>query len=165
MNAIALLDINNAYASMERVFDPSLHNRPVAILSNNDGCIVARSNETKALGVPMGAPLFKYKGLLEANNAEILSSNYTLYGDMSARVMTLLQDFTPNVEIYSIDEAFLQIEPDKKGFDYLGRSIQEKVYKHLGLPVYVMWNTKSKQCYPSRYWSLHWSYSRPTFVF
>ncbi len=110
-NAIALLDCNNFYASCERVFDASVKRKPIVVLSNNDGCVIARSEEAKEIGVTMGAPLFKVESLLTDHNAEIFSSNYALYGDMSGRVMNLLHNFTPEVEIYSIDEAFLNLEP------------------------------------------------------
>ncbi len=106
-NAFALIDCNNFYASTERVFNAKLHKKPVVVLSNNDGCIIARSNEAKKIGITMGAPLFKVQNLLEENSAEIFSSNYELYGDMSARVMENLREFTPEIEVYSIDEAFL----------------------------------------------------------
>lgn len=122
--AIALADFNNFYVSCERAFDPQLNKVPVAVLSNNDGCVISRSNEVKALGVRMGAPLFECERVLEKNNAEIYSSNYELYGDMSERAMTLYENFTPEVEIYSVDEAFLGLNETKKGFDYVGREIQ-----------------------------------------
>jgi len=105
----ALVDCNNFYASCERVFNPKLEGKPIVVLSNNDGCIVARSNEAKALGIPMGAPLFKYEQLIKRNNVHVFSSNYTFYGDMSARVMTSLRSIVGDIEIYSIDEAFLDI--------------------------------------------------------
>ena len=103
----ALVDCNNFYVSCERVFNPMLENTGVVVLSNNDGCIIARSDEAKAIGIPMGAPMYKYREKLSLNNVKIYSSNYTLYGDMSARVMKSLYHFTPEVEVYSIDEAFL----------------------------------------------------------
>lgn len=136
-NAIALLDCNNFYASCERVFDASVKHKPIVVLSNNDGCVVARSEEAKEIGVTMGAPLFKVESLLCENDAEIFSSNYALYGDMSGRVMNLLQNFTPEVEIYSIDEAFLNLEPRKKSLDHLAHSIREKMYKWTGIPVSI----------------------------
>lgn len=136
-NAIALLDANNFYASCERVFDASIKTKPVVVLSNNDGCVVARSEEAKAIGVTIGAPLFKVLDLLESNEAEILSSNYALYGDMSLRVMNLLHNFTPEVEIYSIDEAFLNLEPRKNSLDKLAFTIREKIYKWTGIPVSI----------------------------
>ena len=106
---IALVDCNNFYVSCERVFHPAWNNRPVGVLSNNDGCIVARSNELKAAGIPMGAPYFKHKKQLEAMKSVIVSSNYALYGDMSARVMHTLGQLAPDMEIYSIDEAWLDM--------------------------------------------------------
>ncbi len=136
-NAIALLDCNNFYASCERVFDASIKQKPLVVLSNNDGCVVARSEEAKQIGVTMGSPLFKVQSLLDEHDAEIFSSNYALYGDMSSRVMNLLQNFTPEVEIYSIDEAFLNLEPRKKSLETLARSIREKMYKWTGIPVSI----------------------------
>ena len=136
-NAIALLDCNNFYASCERVFDASVKEKPIVVLSNNDGCVIARSSEAKQIGVTMGAPLFKVMDLLETHDAEIFSSNYALYGDMSGRVMNLLENFTPEVEIYSIDEAFLNLEPRKHSLDNLAHSIREKMYKWTGIPVSI----------------------------
>lgn len=105
----ALVDCNNFYASCERVFRPDLNGVPIVVLSNNDGCVIARSNEVKALGVPMGAPYFKVRDILAAGGVKIFSSNYALYGDMSGRVMNILFSFSPEVEIYSIDEAFIDL--------------------------------------------------------
>ena len=105
----ALVDCNNFYASCERVFRPDLEGEPIVVLSNNDGCVIARSNEVKALGVPMGAPYFKVRDVLETSGVKIFSSNYALYGDMSGRVMNILFSFSPEVEIYSIDEAFIDL--------------------------------------------------------
>lgn len=134
----ALIDCNNFYASCERVFNPKLNGKPVVILSNNDGCIVARSNEAKALGIPMGAPIFKFKEMIEANKVFVYSSNYILYGDMSHRVMETLRTFSPNVEVYSIDEAFIEITNlHCKDLVELGREIQNKVKKYTGIPVSV----------------------------
>ena len=134
----ALIDCNNFYVSCERVFNPKLNNKPVVVLSNNDGCAISRSNEAKALGIPMGAPAFKYEGLFRKNNVEVFSSNFPLYGDMSSRVMNILSKFTPNIEIYSIDEAFLKFE----GFaNYdLGSYCQEIkniVFKWTGVPISI----------------------------
>ncbi|MFY9445620.1 MAG: SOS mutagenesis and repair protein UmuC, partial [Flavobacteriaceae bacterium] len=134
----ALVDCNNFYASCERVFNPALEGKPIAVLSNNDGCFIARSNEAKALGLPMGAPAFKYEAFCKANGIEVFSSNYPLYGDMSARVMQVLSQFTPEIEIYSIDEAFLLL----KGFDYVdmasyGKEMQRRVEKWTGIPVSI----------------------------
>jgi len=134
----ALVDCNNFYASCERVFNPNLEKKPVAILSNNDGCVISMSDEAKALNLPFGAPIFKWDAFCKANNISVLSSNYPLYGDMSSRVMGILQQFTPDVEIYSIDEAFLQF----KGFenynlnDY-GHQIRNRVLKWTGIPTCV----------------------------
>ena len=136
-NAIALLDCNNFYASCERVFDASIKTKPIVVLSNNDGCVIARSEEAKQIGVTMGAPLFKVESLLTDHDAEIFSSNYALYGDMSGRVMNLLHNFTPEVEIYSIDEAFLNLEPRKHSLDNLAGNIREKMYQWTGIPVSI----------------------------
>ena len=137
-NAIALVDCNNFYASCERVFDSSVKRKPIVVLSNNEGCVIARPDEAKKAGVTMGAPLFKVRDLLADVDAEIFSSNYALYGDMSGRVMNLLHNFTPEIEIYSIDEAFLSLEPRKKSLENLGFSIREKIYKWTGIPVNKM---------------------------
>src|SRR5262245_19095515 len=104
----ALVDCNNFYVSCERVFQPMLHGKPVVALSNNAGCVIVRSDEAKALGIPMGLPAFKLTDLVKKHTIEVYSSNYTLYGDLSARVMTTLTQWTPDVEVYSIDEAFVQ---------------------------------------------------------
>jgi DNA polymerase V len=133
---LALVDCNNFYASCERVFDPSLRTRPVVVLSNNDGCIVARSQEAKALGLKMGEPYFKVKELLERHKVAVFSSNYALYGDMSQRVMQVLQQFAPDVEIYSIDEAFLDLQGFRDLPD-LARRMRETVRQWTGLPVSV----------------------------
>ena len=108
-NIIALVDCNNFYVSCERVFNPKLEGVPVAVLSNNDGCIVSRSNEIKAMNLPIGTPGFKYEKLIESKGGQLLSSNYTLYADMSNRVMQTLEYMCPDLEIYSIDEAFLNL--------------------------------------------------------
>lgn len=135
-HAIALVDCNNFYVSSERAFNPHLHDKPIVVLSNNDGCVISRSNEAKKF-IPMGAPLFQYEKVLEENEAEIFSSNYELYGDMSSRVMTSLESFTPEIEVYSIDEAFLGLQECKKTFDFVGHEIQEKIYKWTNIPVGV----------------------------
>ena len=134
----ALVDCNNFYVSCERVFNPSLKGKPVVVLSNNDGCIIARSNEAKALGIPMGAPLHLYKELIKRNNVFTHSSNYTLYGDMSARVMESLSYFVPNMEIYSIDEAFLSLKNFniKKLADEMSE-IKKLIYQWTGIPVSI----------------------------
>ena len=113
--SIALVDCNSFYASCERVFNPKLLGKPVVVLSNNDGCIITRSNEAKWLGIKMGEPYFKAKKIIEKNNVNVFSSNYSLYGDISERVMEILLGFSPDVEIYSIDEAFLNFKGFKTG--------------------------------------------------
>jgi DNA polymerase V len=139
--AFALVDCNNFYVSCERVFDARLARRPVVVLSNNDGCVVARSPEAKALGVTMGVPLFKIRHLVEAHGIKVYSSNYALYGDMSQRVMGVLQSYTPDVEIYSIDEAFMQLSGCRYGTPRvpgeLGREIRERVRHDTGVPVTI----------------------------
>ena len=133
-----LVDCNNFYVSCERVFNPSLRGKPVVVLSNNDGCIIARSNEAKAIGIPMGAPLHLYKTLIKQNKIFTYSSNYTLYGDMSSRVMSVLNYFISNIEIYSIDEAFLNL----KNFNIQSLQdemfkIRERIYQWTGIPVSI----------------------------
>ena len=133
-----LVDCNNFYVSCERVFNPLLKTKPVVVLSNNDGCIIARSNEAKALGIPMGAPLHLYKELINKNKVFTYSSNYTLYGDMSSRVMTSLNFFVPDIEIYSIDEAFLSLEKIN-GVTVLDEmvKIRRLIYQWTGIPVSI----------------------------
>lgn len=138
LNVFGLVDCNNFYASCERIFQPSLEGKPIAILSNNDGCVIARSNEAKALGLPMGAPAHQYNSFFNQHNVKVFSSNYPLYGDMSRRVMDVLKQFTPLVEVYSIDEAFLQFE----GFEHYdleeyARQIRKRVRKWTGMPVSI----------------------------
>jgi DNA polymerase V len=134
----ALIDCNNFYASCERVFDPGLQNRPVAILSNNDGCIIARSSETKRLNIPMGIPEFKIRPLINKHNIAVRSSNYALYGDMSRRVMEALQSCTPNIEVYSIDEAFAELSAGYMDtLEAYGQFIRKRVQKWTGIPVSV----------------------------
>ncbi|MDY3268134.1 MAG: Y-family DNA polymerase [Phocaeicola sp.] len=133
----ALVDCNNFYCSCERVFNPLLRDKPVVVLSNNDGCVIARSNEVKAMGIKMGTPLYQIKDILEKNNVAIFSSNYNLYGDMSRRVMYLLSEFTPDFTQYSIDEAFLDLSGFGEGeklIDY-GKKIVRTVTKGTGIPV------------------------------
>jgi DNA polymerase V len=134
---LALVDCNNFYASCERVFDPKLEGKPVIVLSNNDGCVVARSNEAKALGIPMGIPFFEVKDLVEKHGILALSSNYTLYADMSGRVMETLSHFTPHIEIYSIDEAFLDLSGIPQDRTDYGRKIRRTVKQWTGLPVSI----------------------------
>lgn len=134
----ALIDCNNFYASCERVFRPDLNDKPVVVLSNNDGCVIARSQEAKALGIPMGAPAFQYEKLFQKEGVEVFSANFPLYGDMSHRVMSLLSNYSPEVEIYSIDEAFLKFQ----GFEHFdlqkhGEKLHKEVVKSTGIPISV----------------------------
>lgn len=132
----ALVDCNNFYASCEKVFNPKLKNKPVVVLSNNDGCVIARSKEAKKLNIKMGAPIFEYKELMQKNIINVFSSNFSLYGDMSQRVMKTLESFLFPMEIYSIDEAFLEINKNVD-LSELGVQIKQKVYKWSGLDVSV----------------------------
>jgi len=135
----ALIDCNSFFASCERVFDPSLRNTPVAVLSNNDGCVIARTQEVKDLGVPMGAPLFKWKDLFEREGVKYFSSNYVLYSDMSNRVMQTIKAHCGAVEVYSIDEAFVTLhtlKTQKQRMKFC-RALQQKIYQHTGIPVCI----------------------------
>ena len=134
---LALVDCNNFYASCERLFQPQLRNRPVVVLSNNDGCVIARSNEAKALGIEMGAPWHLNKAKFAKHNVIVRSSNYTLYGDLSARVMTVLRTFTPDLEVYSIDEAFLSLEGLEERLEPHCRELRATVLQWTGIPVSV----------------------------
>ncbi len=134
----ALIDCNNFYASCERLFRPELNGQPVVVLSSNDGCIVARSNEAKVLGIPMGEPLFKVKHLITRNNVHVFSSNYALYGDLSHRVMDVLRQMEADVEVYSIDEAFISL-PVTKVWNRIkyAAELREKIRKQVGIPVSI----------------------------
>jgi len=134
----ALVDCNNFYVSCERVFRPDLNGRPVVVLSNNDGCAIARSNEAKALGIPMGAPAFEYEALFKHHDVKVFSANFALYGDMSQRVMQLLEEYADDMEIYSIDEAFLVL----KGFTEqqlvdMAKDMRRRVFKATGIPISI----------------------------
>lgn len=136
----ALVDVNNFYVSCERVFNPQLRGVPVVVLSNNDGCAVARSHEAKALGVKMGAPWFQMKALAKQHGIVALSSNYTLYGDMSRRVVDVLHQFSPDMEVYSIDESFLRVETVAQlhgGATAMGQAMRQRIWQWVGLPVCV----------------------------
>ena len=138
MKSIAIIDVNNFYVSCERVFNPKLENKPVVVLSNNDGCAISRSNEAKTLGIKMGTPWFKLKEFAKQENVTALSSNYTLYLDMSRRVMTLLSKFSPEQEIYSVDESFLDLTSFKsKDLIKYGQQIKTKIKQWTGLPVSI----------------------------
>jgi DNA polymerase V len=133
----ALVDCNNFYASCERVFQPKLNGKPIVILSNNDGCIISRSDEAKALGIPMGAPEFKVRQELKEKGIYVFSSNYPLYGDLSHRVMEILKGFTPHIEVYSIDEAFMNFDGIEVNFHDYGIQIKSRIQKWLSIPVCV----------------------------
>ncbi len=142
---VALIDCNSFYVSCERLFNPKIQNVPVVVLSNNDGCVISRSTEAKKLGIRMGEPYFKVKDLVKKNNVQIFSSNYALYGDLSRRVMKVLKGFTDKIEIYSIDEAFLDLShiKDEQVEEY-GKQIKERVLKWTGIPTSVgISNTKT----------------------
>jgi DNA polymerase V len=133
-----LIDCNNFYASCERLFRPDLTNKPVVVLSNNDGCIIARSNEAKTLGIGMGTPYFKQDSLIRKHNVTVFSSNYPLYGDISQRVMDVLMRLEPDVEVYSIDEAFIRLPAEKHyNIENHARFLKATVQKHTGIPVSI----------------------------
>ena len=134
----ALIDCNNFYASCERVFRPDLNGKPIVVLSNNDGCVIARSNEAKACGIPMGAVAFQYKEVFEKNHVYVFSANFSLYGDMSNRIMSILGEYSSDQEIYSIDECFLKL----KGYEYFdlkdfGMKMRAEVFRSTGVPISV----------------------------
>ena len=134
----ALVDCNNFFVSCERVFQPQLEGRPVVVLSNNDGCVVARSNESKAMGIKMGTPFFQVRHYVDNGALEVRSSNYALYGDLSDRVMSILAEAVPRIEIYSIDEAYLHLEGiSQEQIPQLCRSLVEKIRKWVGIPVSI----------------------------
>ncbi|WP_320906274.1 Y-family DNA polymerase [Bacteroides nordii] len=128
------MDCNNFYASCERVFNPALNGKPIVVLSNNDGCVIARSNEAKALGIKMGVPAYQIKDLVSSHEVSVFSSNYTLYGDMSGRVMSILAGLAPELEVYSIDEAFINLD-GIQDIQLLGTKIVNKVTCGTGIPV------------------------------
>lgn len=134
----ALVDCNNFFVSCERVFRPDLEGRPVVVLSSNDGCAVARSNEAKALGIPMGAPAFKYRQLFKQEGVMQFSANFELYGDISKRITRILTELTPRTEIYSIDEAFLDLsELETTDYLHIGEMLRARILKEVGIPVSV----------------------------
>lgn len=132
----ALIDCNNFYASCERLFNPTLNDRPVVVLSNNDGCVIARSNEAKQLGIPMGAPAFEYRHVFERQRVAVFSANFPLYGDISRRVMNILSTYSPNQEVYSIDECFLDLSGTENPREQ-GLSMREQVNRWVGMPISV----------------------------
>jgi DNA polymerase V len=134
----ALIDCNNFFVSCERIFRPDLEGKPVVVLSSGDGCIVARSNETKQLGIPMGAPAFKYKDIFQRNNIVRFSANFELYGDVSKRITALLTTITPRIEVYSVDESFLDITAlPIQDYEAWGREVRAAILKHVGVPVSI----------------------------
>lgn len=137
MKYIALIDCNNFFASCERVFRPSLSDKPVAVLSNNDGCIVARTNEIKKLGVPMAAPYFKWKEVMAKAGAEVFSANFALYSDLSRRITNILEEEAPEIEVYSIDESFVGLDMSNEMAQTWARRIRAKVLQDIGVPVSV----------------------------
>ena len=133
-----LVDCNNFYASCERIFNPKLNKEPVIVLSNNDGCVIARSNESKRIGIKMGIPAFKIKFIIKKFNVRVFSTNFALYGDISQRVMTIISDIIPHIEIYSIDEAFLDLSEFKsEELLNIAKNIRSKVLKCTGIPVSI----------------------------
>ena len=133
----ALIDCNAFYVSCERVFNPKLNNRPVVALSNNDGCIISRSKEAKALGIKMGVPLFKVKDIVEKEKVGVFSSNYTLYADMSRRVMNIISSSSPYTEIYSIDEAFVELSSLPIDYESYAHQLRQTILQHTGIPVSI----------------------------
>ena len=128
-----LIDCNNFYVSCERVFNPSLNNRPVVVLSNNDGCVISRSNEAKALGIKMGTPFFQIQKQIKQHRIAVYSTNFTLYGDMSARVMSVLSELVPYMEIYSVDEAFLDLS-GMLNLEAKARQLVKQTTQSTGIP-------------------------------
>lgn len=133
---LALADCNNFYASCERVFQPHLENKPIVVLSNNDGCVIARSNESKALGIKMGVPIFQIKNIIEKHNVQLFSSNFTLYGDLSKRVMSTIKQEVNAIEIYSIDEAFMDFNGEGNPLEK-AIALKKKVLQHTGIPISI----------------------------
>ena len=161
-NLYALIDGNNFFVSCERVFDPRLIRKPVVVLSSNDGCVIASSKEAKSLGIPMGAPAFEYSHLFRNYNVKVLSSNLTLYADMSSRVMRTLERFSPDIQVYSIDEAFLILDvPDPEVYghqekeqaimqvmDQLNLQYGRKIIKTAAEGIEQPWKSKRENCSP-----------------
>lgn len=134
----ALVDCNNFFVSCERVFRPDLEGKPVVVMSSNDGCVVARSNEAKALGIPMGAPVFKYRQVFERNNVVKFSANFELYGDISRRITAVLKTITPRIEVYSVDESFLDLSRlNIQDYEAWGEVVRQKILDWVGIPVSI----------------------------
>jgi len=144
-NNIALIDCNSFYVSCERLFNPKIINKPVVVLSNNDGCVISRSTEAKKIGIKMGEPYFKVKDLVKKNDVHIFSSNYALYGDISRRVMKIIKEFSDKMEVYSIDEAFISLSfVENQRLNEYGKEIREKILKWTGIPTSIgIANTKT----------------------
>ena len=144
-NNIALIDCNSFYVSCERLFNPKIINKPVVVLSNNDGCVISRSVEAKKIGIKMGEPYFKVKDLVKKNDVYIFSSNYALYGDLSRRVMKIIKEFSDKIEIYSIDEAFINLSfVENQRLNEYGKEIRERILKWTGVPTSIgIANTKT----------------------
>jgi DNA polymerase V len=144
-NNIALIDCNSFYVSCERLFNPKIINKPVVVLSNNDGCVISRSTEAKKIGIKMGEPYFKVKDLVKKNDVRIFSSNYALYGDISRRVMKIIKEFSDKMEIYSIDEAFISLSfVENQRLNEYGKEIRERILKWTGIPTSIgIANTKT----------------------
>lgn len=136
-NFIAIIDCNNFYASCERVFNPKLNKKPIIVLSNNDGCVIARSQEVKDLGIPMGIPVFKIRHLVEIYDIQIFSSNFSLYGDISNRIMSIIRSGNSEIEVYSIDEAFVTINPRYTDPVEYATKLRNKIYQWTGIPVSI----------------------------
>ena len=136
MQNLALVDCNSFYASCESIFNPSLNNKPVVVLSNNDGCVIARSSQAKKVGIKMGVPFFQIKESVKKNKVHVYSSNYTLYGDISSRVMSVLKELSDDLEIYSIDEAFLILnKSSQRSFHSRALNIKNVINKWIGVPL------------------------------
>lgn len=136
MKKVAIVDGNNFYVSCERIFQPKLRNQPVIVLSNNDGCVISRSDEAKLLGIPMGEPFFQIRELVERENVKVFSSNYALYGDISKRIISILKDFSPVVEVYSIDESFILLDHvSPSQIEAYCRDIRAKILQYIGVPI------------------------------
>lgn len=134
----AIIDCNNFYASCERLFRPELRHQPIVVLSNNDGCVIARSNEAKAFGIAMGIPYFKIQSLCQSQHVQVFSSNYALYGNLSDRVMRTIEAYWPHTEIYSIDEAFLDLKTlPYADIDHFAATLHQQVLKHIGIPTSI----------------------------
>lgn len=134
----ALIDCNNFFVSCERLFRPELQDKPVVVLSNNDGCFISRSQEAKDIGLPMGAPRFKYDNLLKIHDVSMFSANFELYGDISERIVTILREVTPLIEVYSIDESFMDLsELDIRDYETWGEKLKMRIAQEVGIPVSI----------------------------